>query len=247
MTKGLSGLVLACLLGCGGAAEPDAEDTSREGAETTARSHRDAGASADAKRDGATKRDGSSARGDDAGMDEAPDDEDAPDDEEEAPDDEELPDDSEMGKTEGACGELDGSEDASALHRAALEVLSPMSPCGFSSCHANKAKGGLTLLDATDLRALLVDQPACEAPALSLVDGRGGDEALAQSFLWLKMTAKADDEGALLPDDRYGEPGSCGQRPDQPFGLLMPLGSEALEEARLAPIREWICAGAPGP
>lgn len=251
MTKGLSGLALACLLGCSGASEQDAQDTSQDGADAKDGSERDAAASSRGTRDSATKRDGSGPR-DESDEDEAPDDDDQSDDDSDSDGGVEsdgggASEDQDSDEEESACGHLDGSEKAAVLHQAALDVLSPMSPCGFSSCHANPAKGGLSLLDATDLRALLVGQPACEAPALSLVDGSGGDEALARSFLWLKMTANADEEGALEPEPSYGEPGSCGQRPDQPFGVLMPLGSDALEEARLAPIRDWICAGAPGP
>ena len=136
--------------------------------------------------------------------------------------------------------------DGKALHKAAHEVLTTMTPCGFSSCHSGNGKAGLTLLGASDLRAQLVGKSACEAPALSLVDGSGGSAALMKSWLWLKLTSKVDPETALLPNTSWGTAKSCGQRPDQPYGLLMPLSS-TIENEKLAPIRAWICAGAPGP
>lgn len=142
----------------------------------------------------------------------------------------------------------DSSADGAALHQAALDVLSPMTPCGFSSCHSSRTKAaGLTLLEAKDLRTLLVDKTACEAPELPLVDGSGGKAALARSWLWLKLTSDVDAQGALPDNASWGMAKSCGQSPDQPYGVLMPLESGMLEEERLDAIRSWICAGAPGP
>ena len=146
----------------------------------------------------------------------------------------------------GACSGLDMASGA-ALHQAALEVLTPMTPCGFSSCHSGRGKAGLSLAGSMDLRALLVGKAACEAPALSLVDGSGGEAALQKSWLWIKLTSPADAQGALPTNASWGASVSCGQTPDQPYGSLMPLESERLDEARLSSIRKWICAGAPGP
>jgi hypothetical protein len=134
-----------------------------------------------------------------------------------------------------------------ALHRAALEVLTPMTPCGFSDCHAGRGKAGLTLLGATDLRALLVGKSTCEAPAVPLVDGRGGELGLRNSWLWLKLDSEADAEGALPVNAAWGVGQSCGQLPSQPYGVLMPLASPRLMGMRRDAVRAWICAGAPGP
>ena len=134
-----------------------------------------------------------------------------------------------------------------ALHRAALEVLTFMTPCGFSDCHAGRGKAGLTLLGATDLRTLLLGKVACEAPAVPLVDGRGGELGLRNSWLWLKLGSEVNAEGALPSNAAWGVSQSCGQLPTQPYGVLMPLSSPRLEDARRDAVRAWICAGAPGP
>ena len=146
------------------------------------------------------------------------------------------------------CSAEDSRLDGPALHAAAASVLTVMSPCGFSSCHQGNGKAGLALAGATDLNALLVGKTACEAPTLSLVDGSGGDAALNRSWLWLKLVAPYRPGGTLEGHPDWGTPGACGQVPPDSYGVLMPLGAtEALDEARLGPIRDWICAGAPGP
>lgn len=147
---------------------------------------------------------------------------------------------------EWSCAPMTAGGDGKALHQAAHEVLTSMTPCGFSSCHQGNGKAGLVLSGAGDLRTLLVGHSACEAPALSLVDGSGGSAALMKSWLWLKLVSKTDADTALLPNASWGMSKSCGQRPDQPYGLLMPQNS-TIEKEKLAPIRAWICAGAPGP
>ena len=134
-----------------------------------------------------------------------------------------------------------------ALHRAALEVLTPMTPCGFSDCHAGRGKAGLTLVGAVDLRTLLVGKSACEASTVPLVDARGGELGLRNSWLWLKLDSQVDAEGALPSNTAWGVGQSCGQLPTQPYGVLMPLNSPRLEGARRDAVRAWICAGAPGP
>lgn len=133
-------------------------------------------------------------------------------------------------------------------HAAAAELLTGMATCGGSSCHgSSNPRATLSLLGVVDLRATLVDRPACEAPALPLIDGSGGAAALARSWLWLKLTAPADAANVLMSDPTWGGPGTCGQPGDQPYGVLMPQGSGGLDEARLKPIRDWICSGAPAP
>lgn len=142
---------------------------------------------------------------------------------------------------------------AAALHTAAAEVLLPgaSNRCAFSSCHSSgQKKAGLALEDPTlNLHDVLADKPACEAPNLKLVDSSGGAAGLANSWLWLKLTAPADASTAELePDSAWGEAGSCDQRGSD-YGTRMPqMGSaETLDQAKLAAVRDWICAGAPGP
>lgn len=134
------------------------------------------------------------------------------------------------------------------LHAAAAAILTPMTPCGFSSCHQGNGKAGLVLTDVADLAAQMVGKPACEAPNLMLVDGSGGDAGLANSYLWQKLTAPAVAGGQLVGDPAWGTPGNCGQEVGS-YGGRMPLAGspDVPGEERLGPIRDWICAGAPGP
>ena len=146
------------------------------------------------------------------------------------------------------CEGATATADDGALHAEVAALLTPQSPCGFSACHAgSRAKAGLRLTGIADLRAQLVDKPACEAPSLPLVDGTGGAQALARSWLWQKLVAPSDQSGALLTHPAWGSAQSCGQAPSEPFGMLMPLAAGALPADELAVVRRWICAGAPGP
>jgi hypothetical protein len=154
----------------------------------------------------------------------------------------------------GMCAGVDVSMGGPALHAAALTVLNGMSPCGFSSCHQPPGKAMLVLMGATDLKMTLVSKPSCEAPTVPLVDPRGGEAGLNNSWLWLKLTAMTDGTGmgVLAPNPAWGMGGNaCGQMAGgQPFGQRMPWGdldTMMLDPNKLAPIKAWICAGAPGP
>lgn len=151
--------------------------------------------------------------------------------------------------TKGApCKDADLRGTPAELHAAAATVLTATTPCGFSACHqGSRAKAGLRLGGVTDLRAYLVDKPACESSTLPLVKSGGGEGGLANSWLWVKLTSPVDAAGALPNDARFGAVTNCGQSGSEPYGQLMPLGAGMLEEIDLAPIRNWICAGAPGP
>jgi hypothetical protein len=141
----------------------------------------------------------------------------------------------------------------SAAHAAALSVLNQMVPCGLSICHAGTGQAKLVLLGVTDLKATMVDKPSCEAPVMPLVSSKGGNAALANSWLWQKLTAPAMDTDALIVQPAWGTAGVCptsnfGKDQTSGFGDRMPYGSLAtLEPAPLGSIRNWICAGAPGP
>jgi hypothetical protein len=147
------------------------------------------------------------------------------------------------------CEVADMSAAPSALHAAAAAVLTMASPCGFGSCHAGVGKAGLVLLNATDLRMTTVGKASCQVPAIPVVDDAGGNAGLANSWLWLKLTAPADASGVITGDAAWGAGVNCGQMGGQMYGLRMPASNTdtPLEEARLAAIRNWICAGAPGP
>ena len=143
-----------------------------------------------------------------------------------------------------------------ALHMAAATALLPTTgqgPCAFGSCHDSSAKkAGLVLVGGAqlDLKSQTVGKPACQVPSLMLVDGSGGDAALAKSWLWQKLVAASDSSGELTPNPAWGTPVlTCAQDSGSMFGLRMPrtqtdmkLGME-----KLSAIRDWICAGAPGP
>jgi hypothetical protein len=150
------------------------------------------------------------------------------------------------------CDGADKSVTGSAAHAGALEILSMESPCGFSSCHIPPTgKGTLVLKGVTDLRAALVGKMSCEAGTIPLVDGKGGDAALQNSWLWQKLTAPADSSGGMLmAQSTWGAmAGTCGQMGG--FGTRMPQDFTAMVldsgTGRLSKIRNWICAGAPGP
>ena len=82
---------------------------------------------------------------------------------------------------------------------------------------------------------------------MPLVSGAGGDAALANSWLWIKMVEKLDGNGNITPKAAWGTPGTdCGLMTPGTYGVRMPFGFDASDE-QLAVVRNWICAGAPGP
>jgi hypothetical protein len=140
------------------------------------------------------------------------------------------------------------------LHDAAAAALLPTATnkgCAFSSCHdMSSMKAKLTLLDTPkDLRMQLVGKMSCEVPSLPLVDTSGGEAALAKSWLWQKLVAPAGSDGQLMPKSEWGVPvTTCGQ--EKEFGLRMPRSQTAdpwTPTSKLQAVRDWICAGAPGP
>ena len=155
-----------------------------------------------------------------------------------------------MGGAVPGCEAADPSVTGSAAHAAAVTLLGAMSPCGFSACHGGaSAKAELSLAMQSNLSTLMVDVPSCEAPNVPLVKSGGGQAALDNSWLWIKLVAPADATGALEPNAAWGTGMNCGQAANQPFGIRMPWSNTEmkLEESRLATVRNWICAGAPGP
>ena len=148
------------------------------------------------------------------------------------------------------CEAADATVTGKAAHDAALMVLNGMSPCGFGSCHMGTGKAKLVLLGVTDLKATLVGKASCELPSMPLVDSKGGQAGLSNSWLWQKLTVPVGGDTALIPLPAWGTTmASCGQTTGV-FGVRMPYGLDSmsyLETPRLAAIRNWICAGAPGP
>jgi len=151
------------------------------------------------------------------------------------------------------CEAAEASVTGSAAHAGALSVIGQMMTCGISLCHGGTVgQAKLVLLGATDLKATLADKPSCEAPTMPLVDSRGGDVALGNSWLWQKLTAPTDEMDVLIVQPSWGTPGTCpttgfGSMMTSGFGSRMPKGGRTLEAPSLAPVRNWICAGAPGP
>jgi hypothetical protein len=155
------------------------------------------------------------------------------------------------GSSFAGCEAANTSAAPAMLHSEALAVLNPQSPCGFGSCHAGtNGKAMLVLNNVMDLRTLLVGKMSCQVPTMPLVDGAGGQAALTNSWLWQKLTAPSDSSGVIMGNmASWGAGVNCGQMGGQPYGLRMPWTNTdmPLEEARLAAVRNWICAGAPGP
>jgi len=153
------------------------------------------------------------------------------------------------------CADADTTTPAAMLHANAAAAMFPPMPgmnggCAFSSCHGMSAKKANLILDGTmtNLNALLVGKASCEAPSLSLVDGSGGDAALAKSWLWQKLAAPIDTSGNLTANPAWGMSGNCGQSGGTGYGVRMPLGqTDLLAAPKLNAIKSWICAGAKGP
>jgi hypothetical protein len=124
--------------------------------------------------------------------------------------------------------------------------------CNFSSCHVMPTgKAKLVLQNVADFNAALVGKASCEAPTFSLVAAGGGDAALQNSWLWLKLISPTvPNDVALAPNPAWGAGAitDCEATPMMPFGVLMPkTATKPLDESKLAPVRRWICGGAPGP
>ena len=137
-----------------------------------------------------------------------------------------------------------------ALHAAAATALGgAMASCSSSaSCHQGTGKAKLVLKDKPDMRALMVNVMSCEAPNMPLVDGRGNETALKNSWLFLKLTAPLDSSSNLMANPAWGTPGNCQQMPTTSYGVRMPFSFGATMTWNDVPkIKDWICAGAPGP
>jgi hypothetical protein len=129
------------------------------------------------------------------------------------------------------------------------QTTGTMASCAASSsCHQmSSPKAMLTLGGVTDLRTALVDKKSCIAPMVPLVSGMGGDAALANSWLWIKLAAPLDGNGNIPFKPEWGTPGAtCGVMTPGTGGIRMPFGVDP-EAPQLAVVRNWICAGAPGP
>jgi hypothetical protein len=173
------------------------------------------------------------------------------------------------GKTAGSSAGTSGSasngeltcagaakDTPAALHASAVLALLPTATnksCAFTSCHdMSSHKAGLTLLEMpNDLRMQIVGKTSCEAPTYQLIDTSGGDTALEKSWLWQKLTAPAGSNGVIEPKSEWGTPvTTCGQASEGMFGLRMPWSNTDMSltpRSKLEAIRDWICAGAPGP
>ena len=151
----------------------------------------------------------------------------------------------------GECAGANVAIGGPMLHANALAALSAMaSSCGAStSCHQGMhGKAMLTLLGQTDLKTLLVGKMSCEVPTIPLVDAAGNAAGLSHSWLWIKLTHPSSSSMELVPDPTWGMAGNCGQQTPGSFGFHMPWGLPASSMwPDLNKVRDWICAGAPGP
>jgi hypothetical protein len=83
---------------------------------------------------------------------------------------------------------------------------------------------------------------------LMVVKSGGGQAALDGSYLWQKLTAPVDAAGDVIAKPEWGAGvTTCNQTGANPFGVRMPPIGMDISDTRLAPIRNWICAGAMGP
>lgn len=154
-----------------------------------------------------------------------------------------------MGGLTGACAGANVAVGPAALHAAAQVALAgPMASCGLSTaCHQGATgKAMLSFKDKPDMRMLMVGKMSCVAPTIPLVDGRGGEAALNNSWLYLKLIAPLDSASNLMANTAFGTPGSCGQITVGSFGQRMPQGETGMWKDT-GKIRDWICGGAPGP
>jgi hypothetical protein len=148
------------------------------------------------------------------------------------------------GGTPGGVPGCDVAEegDAAAMKTAATDALT--GGCSFGSCHdADGKRAMLIVVEGDDITEKLVDKAACQVPSLMLVKSGGGQPALDGSWIWQKLAAPDDADMVIVPNDAWGEPTTCGQTQGT-FGTRMPMTGLDLSEARVAAIRNWICAGA---
>lgn len=137
-----------------------------------------------------------------------------------------------------------------------FEAMQAMVTMRCGVCHRRSQaprSAGLQLTgDSSTERALdfmdLVIRPSCET-TMPLVDLGGGDAALNNSWLYWKVAGFTQgDGGTLAPFPGWTTTGhDCGQDTLGPFGSLMPLGVESPVGPVVEAVRNWICAGAPGP
>ena len=149
----------------------------------------------------------------------------------------------------GECAMANVSIGNAMLHANALAALTANSCAGSTSCHQGSGKAKLVLKDMPNMRTLLVDKKSCEAPNIPLVDSTGNAKALANSWLWIKLTGPLSSAGDVMGNAAtFGMPGTCDQASFGTYGIRMPFGYGAtMTYPDANKIRDWICAGAPGP
>jgi hypothetical protein len=117
--------------------------------------------------------------------------------------------------------------------------------CAFvSSCHGGTGPGkaNLNFKEGADLIETLVNVPACENDSMMRV--KPGDPE--HSWIWIKLTAEADPNTGMISPG--GTPSKC-TGVSTGFGTRMPQvsGFAKLSDDKLAIVKAWIEAGAPGP
>jgi hypothetical protein len=154
-----------------------------------------------------------------------------------------------MGGLSGECAMANVSIGNAALHANAAMALQSTTCSGSTSCHQGSGKAKLVLKDMPNMRAALVDKMSCEAPNIPLVDSSGNAKALMNSWLWIKLTGPLSGSGDVMGNAAvFGTPGNCDQASTGTYGIRMPFGFGAtMTWGDANKVRDWICAGAPGP
>lgn len=152
------------------------------------------------------------------------------------------------GGTGASCAEADTSGDT-------YEAMQAMVTTRCGICHrqsqAPRSAGlqlaGTASSDRLDDLLMFVDKPSCQT-TMPVVDRSGGDAALANSWLWWKVAGASEGMDLVAQPDWMSTGDNCQQLdPAKPFGTLMPQGASEPTESVAAAVRNWICAGAPGP
>jgi hypothetical protein len=151
----------------------------------------------------------------------------------------------------GAKGTPVGTDAGSAGLYAQVEQILDNS-CAKQVCHGEMVANGHMNLMAGDMRAMLVDVPACEYERMMRVQP-GKPE---QSYIMLKIAGPVRFRGYADFVDFTPAPGWTPTTPEcsgqfddgSPwFGLHMPpADTTTIEPADIEVLRSWIAAGAPG-
>ncbi|MDD9943163.1 MAG: hypothetical protein OXU20_19130 [Myxococcales bacterium] len=153
----------------------------------------------------------------------------------------------------GAAGPMPTCDDADTSGDT-FEAMQEMVTARCGVCHRRsqaprsadlQLTGDMAMDRAEDFMTLVI-KPSCQT-TMPLVDQSGGTAALMNSWLYWKVAGETEEVGGIL----VAQPGwmatgeNCGQ--DSDFGTLMPMSVSDPIESAVTAVKNWICAGAPGP